>query len=96
MYELKIIAAPVSSYKVESNGESITMISQAWNSPALLHQVRHVKNLQEGIHVVQACFNQVRQDHPETEFSFSTRAIGRKPNGFDKVRVQLNPSYTNV
>jgi hypothetical protein len=96
MYELKIIAAAVSSYKVESNGESITMISQAWNSPALLHQVRHVKNLVEALHVVNECYYQVRKQNPDTEFSFSTRAIGRKPNGFDKVRVQLNPSYTNV
>jgi hypothetical protein len=91
---IKLQAVPVSTYKVESNGQEIIMVSQAMLAK-VLHSVAIDNCNMVTLRNVFASFkDDCLKQHGGATFAISCRVYGRKPVGFDKAKHEF--SYTHI
>jgi hypothetical protein len=91
---ITLTAIPVSTYTTHSNGESITMVSQAFGVKPLERRALENTNL-ACLKIHFAMFKeQCIKAHGDKTFSITCRVAGRKPAGFDKAKHEFN--YTHI
>jgi hypothetical protein len=91
--KLEVAAVLASVKTVNSDGKEITMVSTAFNAPAIYREVISVKTAGDCVSSVQALYQRIVQANPLKTFTLLVRAIDRKCRGFDNIKGQLGLTH---
>jgi hypothetical protein len=93
MGKVRILIVAASTYQVDHNGQSITMVSTAMGAKALHADVVECKNVDAAIRAVRSAYDRVLATNADQAFTTLTRCIGRKIAHFDDYRAALQPTH---